>query len=177
MLDFDERPKVWLVSSDRTQVGYPTMTQLYLRLIIVKGNTDSSGVAIRWITPSRALNHPTISSIPIDDATVSRDTTIADLKLIAKQRTFFAPYTSEAPYSPLMNVALYLGICGLVTTDAATTTLSDVIDGKIPNPLDIYVVPVKEDFANAESPQGVWAFDYSKRGLATFLTCLKALIE
>jgi len=86
--------------------------------------------------------------------------------------------STEAPLLPGFSVELFLMPCALRTADEKDTTLADLgCSGSLSNPLNIFVIPMRTAFADEDKPQDLWAFECSNRGIATFLTCLKVLLN
>jgi hypothetical protein len=132
---------------------------------------------MRWITPARAVNYRALEDIPRDDQSISADTTISELKKLAKERVYLASDSTEAPLIPDSKMELFLMLCALRNTDEQHTTLKDLgCLGTKDKPLDVFIIPITSKFADEDDPQGVWPFESSKRGVSTFLTCLKTFM-
>jgi Ubiquitin-conjugating enzyme/von Willebrand factor type A domain len=77
-------------------------------------------------------------------------------------------------------VQLFLTACPLRTTDEKDTLIGDLLsktEGSLRCPLDIYIIPTSGKPTDADCPETLWAFESSKRGTATFQTCLKFVID
>lgn len=97
---------------------------------------------------------------------------------MAIDRIYKSQASTEAPLLPGFTVELFLMPCALRTTDDKDTTLAELgCSGSSSNPLNIFVVPMKTAFSDEDKPQDLWAFECSDRGIATFLTCLKVLLN
>ncbi|OAL43299.1 hypothetical protein IQ07DRAFT_666287, partial [Pyrenochaeta sp. DS3sAY3a] len=159
ILDVSDRPEIFLCSASLAE-------------------SESDQIYIRWVTPARALDMPTLSAIPIDPTAIPKNTTISDLKGIAREHLYQPLTTNEAALKADFQIELFLLQCALRTTDASETSLADLeCTGSLSEPLNIFVVPMSRAFANEDKPQDLWAFDSSERGIATFITCLRVLVD
>lgn len=135
------------------------------------------GVYVRWITPGRALDYPNLSAIPPDSAPIQPNTTIAELKQIAESRVYKAASANEAALVSPFQLGLYLTACPLSTAEEHATTLADIgCTGSLEQPLNIFIVPTSTNPEDEDRPQSLWAFGCSDRGIATFQTCLQAVM-
>jgi hypothetical protein len=140
----------------------------------------NSHVYIRWITAARALDFESIDLIPTDNTSVSKGTSIFSLKQLAKERIFNSLSSNEAHLLADIKVQLFFASCPIRTSDEKDIRLRDIIaDTKtsFESPLNIYVVPTSSGSSDVESPETLWAFESTKRGIATFQTCLKCAIS
>ena len=150
---------------------------LVILLTLKTSHASNVGVYIRWITPGRALDYPNLSAIPPDSTPIQPNTTIAELKQIAENRVYKAANANETTLVSPFQLGLYLAACPLSTTEEHATTLADIgCTGSLEQPLNIFIVPTSTNPVDEDRPQSLWAFGCSDRGIATFQTCLNALM-
>ena len=138
---------------------------------------SADGIFVRWITAGRAVNYRKLEDIPEDTRPISPGTTIRELKSLAIQRVYTHETSVEIELTPGFKVELFLTACALRNTDEDNTTLGDFgCTGTRSNPLNIFIVPIADQFADTDAPQHLWPFKTSERGTTTFLTCLKTFM-
>ncbi|OXV08627.1 hypothetical protein Egran_03610 [Elaphomyces granulatus] len=146
-------------------------------LIEVLPTASTDGIFVRWITAGRAVSYRRFEDIPEDTRPISPGTSIRELKSLAIQRVYTHEASVEIELTPGFKVELFLTACALRNTDEDNTTLGDFgCTGTRSNPLNIFIVPITDQFADADAPQHLWPFKTSERGTAAFLTCLKAFM-
>ncbi|MCJ1357306.1 MAG: hypothetical protein MMC33_007302 [Icmadophila ericetorum] len=131
-----------------------------------------SKIYIRWITAGRALDHTRLKSLPADRTSLQSSTTVAELKEIAFKRLYTGNIPDEDKPVPDATAELFLSNCHLSSLGRGSKTLGDLeLQGSKHHPLDIFVVLIRKNYADATRPDHAWAFRSTERGTATFQTC------
>jgi hypothetical protein len=118
-----------------------------LRLSIQAPKSD---IYVRWITPGRALDFPTLSAIPIDHKPIEKTTTIYDLKGIAIERVYRCPTGNEA--STIEDFTLEIFSLPCAVADASMTLECLGCAGTMESPLDVFVVPRSKGTIDEDKP-------------------------
>ena len=169
LLPKDGKPLCWLGSVSDVSLQVPSKPSVRVNEVQV----SEDEVYIRWITPSRALDHTTLNHIGTDRG-VSGSTTIKELRAFALEDLYNLPDSTESPIKPDVKLELFLTSCGLRSIDDKETTLDQLgCVSSQSEPLDIFVVPFNNVDADNDRPQTLWGFESTNRGIATFQTCLK----
>lgn len=138
------------------------------------GRSQSSKFYIRWITTGRALDHSRLKSLPAERTAISSDTTVSELRALAFVR--LNP-DAEQTAAPEMTIELFLTSCHL-SSDAGLITLRNLeLKGTKAHPLDVFAVPISKKEAVARRPDIACGFSSTKRGTATFQTCLSMFLK
>ena len=138
------------------------------------GRSQSSNLYIRWITTARALDHSRLKSLPADRIPVSSDITVSELRALAFDRLKLC---AERTAALDVSVELFLTSCHL-SLDAGSITLRNLgLKGTRAHPLDIFTVLVSTREAAAGRPDIASGFNSTKRGIATFQTCLSIFLK
>jgi hypothetical protein len=143
--------------------------------------TDSK-VYIRWITLEAALENSQLRNIPVDNASISCDTTLSEFHRIAVERQCGIIPRGSCILPRKLN--LFLRECRLHAENNLATLKDLGLRGGKDEPLDIFV-----EFTGPEpqqslsqlslstSPKKLWSFDSTTRGMSTFITSLQMLLK
>ena len=97
---------------------------------------------------------------------------MAELKEIAFKRLYTGNIPDEDKPVPDATAELFLSNCHLSSLGRGSKTLGDLeLQGSKHHPLDIFVVLIRKNYADATRPDHAWAFRSTERGTATFQTC------
>ena len=164
-----------LTSSPRLTLHWKTATPSIISYLNSEHHSTTprdSKIYIRWITAGRALEHTRLKSLPADRTAVQSSTTVAELKEIAFKRLYTGNIPDEDKPVPNAVAELFLAHCHLSSLGRGAATLGDLgLQGSKNYPLDIFVVSVRKNYAEATRPDHAWAFKTTDRGMATFQTC------
>ncbi|KAI9832221.1 MAG: hypothetical protein M1826_002225 [Phylliscum demangeonii] len=104
--------------------------------------------------------------------------TLDDLRRLAYVRLFSAGRALQDEFSSEAKVELYHSHCYLSSDNPSTVSLADLeLEGSLAHPLDIFVVLVPSASTTSRPLPGVFGFETTQRGVATFHTCLKIFFE
>ena len=142
------------------------------------GRSQSSNLYIRWITTGRALDQSRLKSLPAERIAVSSDITVSELRDLAFGRLSpCAEHIALCTAPPDVSMELFLTSCHL-SSDAGSITLRNLeLEGTKAHPLDIFAVPVSTTKAVVGKPDIACGFTSTKRGIATFHTCLSIFLK
>ncbi|KAF8533503.1 hypothetical protein BDD12DRAFT_898766, partial [Trichophaea hybrida] len=126
-------------------------------------------IYIRWVTPERALGSSRLSRIDVDTLPIRSDTSLSSFQKLAFDRLYAGQSTN-----PDTTVELFLAGNYLSCNDAVS--LSDLqLKGSRKHPLHVFVLLIRN--RTCMKVHDVWGFETSDRGVATFVTCLKVLLN
>jgi hypothetical protein len=104
---------------------------------------------------------------------------LPELQQLASERLYPAHVVAEENIPEMAEPLLYTRHCLLSTKGRDTITLAELgLTGTLKTPLEIFVsLAIDSKLKSANEPQVAWGFKSTERGMATFSTSLRILLE